>query len=293
MNLYLYLLLASAHPPGCIKGTVYGLIKQYFAQNIYRTDYIHFVILLYRRLLDRGWEREFMRGLILEATSTIENKQGKKRQAPAQARDEEENRIFLHLQYHPDDISRQEIQQEYERHCGEFSERAWYRSTNDRILKAKKCQQLRDSSQATPSSWQTRINNYGGVWTRIGSLITPPIFSQCVAQLCCLLALRENLSFILTLFCHLSWLYFVIYLGFILSFILTFFCKKTLRKALYRTENVFSDSEHRFSLLAFNTCVRKDTISLWRWNLIFPSVAAPSAIKLAAEHSISWPLNCT
>ena len=35
MNLYLYIPFASAHPTGCIKGTVYGLIRRYHAQNTY------------------------------------------------------------------------------------------------------------------------------------------------------------------------------------------------------------------------------------------------------------------
>ena len=72
MSLHLYLPSASAHPRGCIKGTVYGLINRYYSQNTYRKDFVYFVVLLYRRILDRGWEREFIRDLILEATTKIE-----------------------------------------------------------------------------------------------------------------------------------------------------------------------------------------------------------------------------
>ena len=54
MNLYLYLPPALSHPGGCIKGTVYGLIGRYFAQNRHRKDYLKFVGLLYYRLLNRG-----------------------------------------------------------------------------------------------------------------------------------------------------------------------------------------------------------------------------------------------
>jgi len=74
MNLYLYLPFASAHPQGCIKGTVYGLINRYYAQNTYREDYIYFVSLLYRRLCDRGWDPHFIRKLMVEASNRIETK---------------------------------------------------------------------------------------------------------------------------------------------------------------------------------------------------------------------------
>eukprot|EP00956_Cyclotella_meneghiniana_P006518 scaffold8576_cov44-Cyclotella_meneghiniana.AAC.4 len=50
MNLYLYIPPASAHPAGCIKGTIFGLIRRYYAQNTYHKDFIFFVRLLYRRL---------------------------------------------------------------------------------------------------------------------------------------------------------------------------------------------------------------------------------------------------
>ena len=56
MNLYLYLASASAHPANCIKGTIYSLVSRYFAHNTHHQDYVRFVNLLFRRLLDRGWE---------------------------------------------------------------------------------------------------------------------------------------------------------------------------------------------------------------------------------------------
>jgi hypothetical protein len=119
MNLYLYLPSASAHPAGCIKGTIYGLINRYYAQNTYRRDYIYFVGLLYHRLLQRGWERVYIRGLMLEATTKIEARGYPNQQSPTPtlSRDDED-RVFIHLQYHPRDISRGDIQQLYEKHCG-------------------------------------------------------------------------------------------------------------------------------------------------------------------------------
>ena len=119
MNLFLYLPATSAHPQGCIKGTIYGLIGRYYAQNTHRKDYIYFVVTLYRHLLDRSWDREFIRRLILEATSTIESRSTATTPASSRVKDDEEN-LFIHLEYHPNDISRKKLKAFYEEHCGKL-----------------------------------------------------------------------------------------------------------------------------------------------------------------------------
>ena len=58
MNLHLYIPPPSTHPSGCIKGTIFGLVCRYYAQNTYHRDFVHFVQLLYYRLLNQGWQRE-------------------------------------------------------------------------------------------------------------------------------------------------------------------------------------------------------------------------------------------
>jgi len=119
MNLYLYLPSTSAHPNGCIKGTVYGLVRRYYHQNTYRKDYINFVGLLYHRLLQRGWDRGYIRGLVLEATNKVEGRGYPNQHSPTPSLSkDDEDRLFIHLQYHPRDVSRSEIQQLYEEHCG-------------------------------------------------------------------------------------------------------------------------------------------------------------------------------
>lgn len=121
MNLYLYLPSASAHPPGCIKGTIYSLVNRYYAQNTYRKDYIYFVCLLYRRLTARGWDKEYIKQSIIEASSTVEARATC--QAPpsiAPSNEERDKTLYLHFQYHPDGISRQEIRRAYDEICGEL-----------------------------------------------------------------------------------------------------------------------------------------------------------------------------
>jgi len=124
MNLYLYLPASSAHTPNCIKGTIYGLVKRYYEQNTYRKDYVNFCGLLYSRLIKRGWKREYIRELINQASSTVEAR-AKCTTVPTQTRCqdlERENLLFIHVQYHPDDITRRQIRAEWDKHCGKLFE---------------------------------------------------------------------------------------------------------------------------------------------------------------------------
>ena len=106
------------HPPGCIKGAVYSRIIRYFDQNIYRKDYIYFVRKLYCNLLNIGWGREYICVLILEATSVIEAR-GTQQLQPATSRYGEDN-LFMHLEFHPYDVSHGRIRELYKEHCGEL-----------------------------------------------------------------------------------------------------------------------------------------------------------------------------
>ena len=119
MNLYLYLTPASAHPIGVIKGTIFGLLSRYFAQNTHREDYIYFVTLLYRRLLRRNWQIEDIYPIFLEAAERIEAKSRETSQATTSKDGKLDNTMFIHLQYHPHDIPRRTIRQLFEEHCSE------------------------------------------------------------------------------------------------------------------------------------------------------------------------------
>ena len=118
LNLYLYIPPASAHPPGVIKGLLYGLIRRYHAQNTRREDYHNMVRLLYQRLLERGWQSHQIRPLIegicrtLGAQNTTPN--------PPVERESDGNQLFIHLTYHPDDIPRQHIRALYDKHLGDL-----------------------------------------------------------------------------------------------------------------------------------------------------------------------------
>ena len=97
-------------------------MRHYHAQNTYREDYVHFVRLLYRRLLERGWEREYIRDLILDAYAVVKKKSkpptAEPTTPPTNQTTSEAKLLFIHLQYHPDDISRRRIQELYDKYCG-------------------------------------------------------------------------------------------------------------------------------------------------------------------------------
>ena len=115
MSLHLYIPPASEHTLGTIKGTIYGLVLRYFKQNTYQKDFVHFVGLLYYRLLQRGWERKLVRDLILGATDRAEEKSINPLPSSPKSKSTKDI-LFLHFQYHKDGITRQEVRKEYETH---------------------------------------------------------------------------------------------------------------------------------------------------------------------------------
>ena len=119
MNLYLYIPPASGHSRSIIKGTIFGLVTRYYAQNTHRRDYIHFVKLLFQRFLNRGWQRDEILPIFLEAAEKNESRSKSPLQPQSKSkRASNEGTLFLHWQYHPHDIQRHQIRQLFEEHLG-------------------------------------------------------------------------------------------------------------------------------------------------------------------------------
>ena len=129
MNLCLYIPPHSAHPPGMIKGTVYGLLRRYYEQNSEREDFLLIMSLLFKRLIWRGWDKKFVKTLFLSSYEKIKSK------APTCAELAGTltnllrtnllstnllstcSRLFFHLEYHPHDIPKRLIRQIYKQEC--------------------------------------------------------------------------------------------------------------------------------------------------------------------------------
>lgn len=125
MNLYLYIPPNSAHPPGLQKSQVYGTLLRYYRQNTHIEDFKTMATLFFDRLIARGHNRTHLKTLFKDAAKKIDAKVKKaKSGVPLQDPDEampNHQRLFLHTTYHPKCVSRQAIQNLYERTCGERS----------------------------------------------------------------------------------------------------------------------------------------------------------------------------
>ena len=119
LNLHLYIPQHSAHPPGVLQGMIYGNLRRFKNQNSKVSDYIEISKKFFNHLLARGYNREQIKPIFMKAVSKFENE--KHHQKPTVINNEKENeerdRIFIHLQYHPRDISRRTIQMLFNKTC--------------------------------------------------------------------------------------------------------------------------------------------------------------------------------
>jgi hypothetical protein len=96
LNLYLYIPPHSAHPPGILRGMITGYITRVFRLTTTKTDCEASIRTFFRRLCDRGYTPCRLRPLFHDALKRAQTSRCK----PS---DDNEERIFLHLEYHPYD----------------------------------------------------------------------------------------------------------------------------------------------------------------------------------------------
>ena len=120
MNLYLYLPGSSAHTLGMIKGTIYGQLLRYYEHNSVYKDYLNVACLLYTRLLARGHRQQVIRPIFLAAYRSILAR----RRTPPTVDPTEDTRtpLYLHFEYHPEDVPRLLIRKLYYKHLGKFED---------------------------------------------------------------------------------------------------------------------------------------------------------------------------
>ena len=96
-NLYLYIPPHSAHPPGILRSIISGNISRYFKLCTDRQDFEISTRRFLKRLCNRGYKHNDLTPMFHEAIKKVES-------ASHSIRDtSHEERIFLHLQYHPRD----------------------------------------------------------------------------------------------------------------------------------------------------------------------------------------------
>ena len=125
LNLYQYIPPMSAHPPNMIKGIIYSLMRNYHRQNTLESDYHDIAAKLFTRHVAREWDRTLMKSLILDADKRIKSTPptlpppppilplpGHHRPPP-----EVVDTLYLHWQYHPNDIPRNRLRAIYDTTC--------------------------------------------------------------------------------------------------------------------------------------------------------------------------------
>jgi hypothetical protein len=117
MNLYLYRPPTSAQPDSILYGLIYGTLHRYFWQNSDRSWFDHFVGLFYKRLQDRGHCASNLARLFIRAASRVDISALPTPKSKRQTLDALNNSIYIHLRYHPQDPSRQELQKLFQSTC--------------------------------------------------------------------------------------------------------------------------------------------------------------------------------
>jgi hypothetical protein len=111
-NPYLYITPYSAHPPGMIKGTIYGLVRRYYEQNSEQRDFIYFTKLFFRRLKARGWDPAVIKPLFLAAIEHVQQDYPSNNNHLPISR--KRGKLFIHFKYHPNYIPRRTVRNIYE-----------------------------------------------------------------------------------------------------------------------------------------------------------------------------------
>ena len=125
MNLYLYLPSTSAHPPGVLKGLIYGNLQRYWNQNTYKEDFINISALFAERLVNHCYKLESLYPLFIDAAKLIDSKRDKSliTNPPSTELGPREIRqtLYIHTEYHPRSLSRRLIRILYDTYLKEKS----------------------------------------------------------------------------------------------------------------------------------------------------------------------------
>lgn len=124
LNLYQYIMPTSAHPPWMMPGIIYSLMKKYKRQNTYEHDYNDMAVKLFKRHVARGWDRATMKRYILDADERLRRpKPPTTNLAPSVPSTDNKDRLFLHMEYHPNDIPRRHVRAIYDDICKDTFEK--------------------------------------------------------------------------------------------------------------------------------------------------------------------------
>ena len=117
-NLHLYIPPHSAHSEGVLKSLVFGNIQRYYLQNTHWNKFAQTTKDFFKHLLNRGYSRDSLTPLFMEAIECAKSKAKKLSNSSSRAHSPIGQQIYLHWEYHPTDVRRQQIQQVYKQTLG-------------------------------------------------------------------------------------------------------------------------------------------------------------------------------
>jgi hypothetical protein len=122
-NLYLYIPPSSAHPKGILRGLITGSILRYYRLCTHSADAIQQSQRLYHRLIKRGYTPEKLIPLFhlahAHAQAYISRNHPNPNPIDQQQPTTPQQRVFLHLPYHPDNPPAHTIQSLWKTHVAE------------------------------------------------------------------------------------------------------------------------------------------------------------------------------
>jgi hypothetical protein len=120
MNLYLYIPPHSAHPPGVLTGLIMGNVMRMHTLCSCPLDVKSKLQLFYHRLMARGYNNEDILPIFEKA---ITNARAYVKRGARKAIEDGSNRLFFHIQFHPNDPPSSAIQKHWRLHmCNPPSE---------------------------------------------------------------------------------------------------------------------------------------------------------------------------
>jgi hypothetical protein len=109
LKIHMYLPPHSAHPPGVLRGLVFGMIYWLHHLNSEPGTIDEQISTFFNRLLMRGYQESFLRPIFhLAIAHSLKRQQRVQASAPDP---EQEERLFLHLDYYPVDPPSSKVQQ--------------------------------------------------------------------------------------------------------------------------------------------------------------------------------------
>ena len=118
MNLHLYIPPHSAHSKGVLKSLIFGNVQRYYYQNTHISTFKQTTRDFFQHLLNRGYTKETLMPLFTDVAKSIDERNKKlsiDNGAGSRPRNHHSKgrQLFLHWEFHPTDIRRQQIQQVY------------------------------------------------------------------------------------------------------------------------------------------------------------------------------------